>query len=123
MNPKDIISYVKKHPSGKVKIAYADMDGILRGKYISTAKFLSGIEKGTSFSRNYYMQRGRNGSYGRATVSDIKIIEIPGNIPVNSVAALAQMKDLFLPFRCRSQHSAPAPRKSVMQEHIIRERR
>ena len=49
MNQKDIINYVKKHPSGKVKIAYADIDGILRGKYISTAKFLTGIEKGTSF--------------------------------------------------------------------------
>lgn len=49
MNPKDIIGYIKKHPSGKVKIAYADIDGILRGKYISTEKFLSGLEKGTSF--------------------------------------------------------------------------
>lgn len=49
MNPKDIIGYIKKHPSGKVKIAYVDIDGILRGKYISTEKFLSGLEKGTSF--------------------------------------------------------------------------
>ena len=49
MTAKAIIEYVKKHPAGKVKIAYADMDGILRGKYISTDKFLSAIEGGTAF--------------------------------------------------------------------------
>ena len=49
MQTKEIIPYVKNHPSGKVKIAIADIDGILRGKYISSEKFLSIIEKGTSF--------------------------------------------------------------------------
>jgi glutamine synthetase len=49
MQAKEIIQYVKNHPSGKVKIAIADMDGILRGKYISAEKFLSITEKGTSF--------------------------------------------------------------------------
>jgi glutamine synthetase len=49
MQTKEIIQYVKNHPSGKVKIAIADMDGILRGKYISSEKFLSIAEKGTSF--------------------------------------------------------------------------
>jgi len=32
-----------------VKIAYSDIDGILRGKYISTEKLLSGIDSGTAF--------------------------------------------------------------------------
>ncbi len=41
MTNKEIIQYVKEHPSGKVKIAFADIDGILRGKYISSEKFLS----------------------------------------------------------------------------------
>ncbi len=41
MTTKEIIQYVKGHPSGKVKIAFTDIDGILRGKYISTEKFLS----------------------------------------------------------------------------------
>jgi glutamine synthetase len=49
MQTKEIIQYVKNHPSGKVKIAVADIDGILRGKYISSEKFLSIAEKGTSF--------------------------------------------------------------------------
>ena len=49
MNTNEILSYVKGHPSGKVKIAYADIDGILRGKYLSKDKFLSIAEKDTSF--------------------------------------------------------------------------
>ncbi|MEI9808749.1 MAG: glutamine synthetase family protein [Bacteroidota bacterium] len=49
MNTKEIIQYVKDHPSGKVKVAFADIDGVLRGKYISTDKFLSVIESGMSF--------------------------------------------------------------------------
>ncbi len=49
MTSKEIIQYVKEHPAGKVKIAYADIDGILRGKYIATEKFLSVIENDTSF--------------------------------------------------------------------------
>src|SRR5215207_3659328 len=49
MEKKEIIQYVKEHPSGKVKIAYSDMDGILRGKYVSAEKFLSFCEGTTSF--------------------------------------------------------------------------
>lgn len=49
MNTKEILQYVKQHPAGKVKIAFSDIDGVLRGKYISTEKFLSAIDKGTSF--------------------------------------------------------------------------
>ncbi len=49
MTTKAIIDYVRNHPSGKVKIAYADMDGILRGKYISTEKFLSAADSGSAF--------------------------------------------------------------------------
>lgn len=49
MTRQEILQYVKDHPSGKVKIAYADIDGILRGKYISTEKFLGVIEGNTGF--------------------------------------------------------------------------
>jgi glutamine synthetase len=49
MSTKEIIQYVQGHPSGKVKIAFADIDGILRGKYISTEKFLSVIKNGSAF--------------------------------------------------------------------------
>lgn len=41
MSNESIFEYVGKHPSGRVKIAVTDIDGVLRGKYISTEKFLS----------------------------------------------------------------------------------
>ena len=49
MDIKEILPYVKNHDSGKVKIAITDIDGILRGKYISTEKFLSIADADTSF--------------------------------------------------------------------------
>ena len=49
MTANEIIQYVKEHPSGKVKIAFADIDGVLRGKYISVEKFLSVYQSNTAF--------------------------------------------------------------------------
>ena len=49
MSTDEIIQYVKGHPSGKVKIAFTDIDGILRGKYISIEKFLSVANGGSGF--------------------------------------------------------------------------
>jgi len=48
VSQKEILKYVQSHPSGKVKIAYADIDGILRGKYIAVDKFLSALKDNTS---------------------------------------------------------------------------
>ncbi len=49
MTANEIIQYVKEHPSGKVKIAFADIDGVLRGKYISVEKFLSVYQSNAAF--------------------------------------------------------------------------
>jgi len=49
MTVQEILAYVKQHPSGKVKVAVADIDGILRGKYIAAEKFASIIEGRLSF--------------------------------------------------------------------------
>src|SRR4051812_14583163 len=49
MSKNEIIQYIKDHQSGKVKIAFTDIDGILRGKYISVEKFLSVCESTTGF--------------------------------------------------------------------------
>ena len=49
MDSKEILQYVRNHASGKVKIAITDIDGILRGKYISIEKFLSVVDSDTSF--------------------------------------------------------------------------
>jgi glutamine synthetase len=49
MTTQAILEYVRNHPSGKVKIAFADIDGVLRGKYISSEKFLSVCDGQTGF--------------------------------------------------------------------------
>jgi glutamine synthetase len=49
MTNEEILGYVKNHPSGKVKIALTDIDGVLRGKYISAEKFLSVVESNANF--------------------------------------------------------------------------
>ena len=49
MDKTEILQYVTNHASRKVKIAISDIDGVLRGKYISVEKFLSVAETGASF--------------------------------------------------------------------------
>ena len=49
MTTKEVLQYVRDHPSGKVKVAFTDIDGVLRGKYISSEKFSSVIEGGLGF--------------------------------------------------------------------------
>lgn len=43
------LKYAQQHPSGKVKVAVVDIDGILRGKYIATEKFMSIVESRMGF--------------------------------------------------------------------------
>jgi len=49
MDTKEILQYVKNHAAGKVKLAITDIDGVLRGKYISSEKFFSLTDSETSF--------------------------------------------------------------------------
>ncbi len=49
MTNKQIVDYVRSHPSAKVKIAFVDIDGVLRGKYMAAEKFLSVIKSGSGF--------------------------------------------------------------------------
>jgi glutamine synthetase len=48
MTKKDL-DYIKNHSSKKVKIGLTDIDGVLRGKYISVDKFLSVIKTDSGF--------------------------------------------------------------------------
>jgi glutamine synthetase len=49
MSNEEIFAYVSNHPSGRVKIAVTDIDGVLRGKYISNEKFLSVAQSDMGF--------------------------------------------------------------------------
>src|SRR5579863_5769690 len=49
MDKQQIISYLKEKNVDKIKFAFADIDGILRGKIISTEKFIDGLQDGCGF--------------------------------------------------------------------------
>ncbi|RYZ99305.1 MAG: glutamine synthetase [Sphingobacteriaceae bacterium] len=49
MNNDQIITYIKENNIQKVKFAFADIDGVLRGKTISTQKFVDGLKDGYGF--------------------------------------------------------------------------
>jgi len=49
MSHAEIFNYVSNHPSGRVKVAVADIDGVLRGKYMSSEKFLSVAQSNLGF--------------------------------------------------------------------------
>jgi glutamine synthetase len=48
-SPRDILEELKQSDVSKVKVAVADIDGVLRGKYIHRDKFLSAVEGGFGF--------------------------------------------------------------------------
>ena len=49
MTENQILDYVREHPDQRVKVALVDIDGVLRGKYISTDKFLSVVQSEMGF--------------------------------------------------------------------------
>lgn len=49
MSEVEIFDYVKNHIDQRVKVALVDIDGVLRGKYISTEKFFSILESHLGF--------------------------------------------------------------------------
>ncbi|MBC7399796.1 MAG: glutamine synthetase [Mucilaginibacter sp.] len=49
MNEHQITAYVQENNIQKIKFAFADIDGVLRGKVIHTKKFLDGLQSGYGF--------------------------------------------------------------------------
>ncbi len=49
MNEQQIASYLQDNNIQKIKFAFADIDGVLRGKLIHTKKFLDGLQTGYGF--------------------------------------------------------------------------
>lgn len=49
MNEAQIINYIQENNIKKIKFAFADIDGILRGKVIHYKKFLDGLKNGYGF--------------------------------------------------------------------------
>ncbi|MBD1391981.1 glutamine synthetase family protein [Mucilaginibacter glaciei] len=49
MNQEQVIAYIKDNNIQKLKFAFADIDGVLRGKVISKKKLLDGMQAGYGF--------------------------------------------------------------------------
>ncbi|MBK0379031.1 glutamine synthetase family protein [Mucilaginibacter segetis] len=49
MNNEQVIAYIKENNIQKIKFAFADTDGVLRGKIISQKKLLDGLHTGYGF--------------------------------------------------------------------------
>ena len=49
MNKQEITEYLEQNDIQKIKFAFADIDGVLRGKVIHRQKFLDGLESGYGF--------------------------------------------------------------------------
>src|SRR4029077_19291058 len=45
-SPAQVLESLRKAPGQKVKVAVADIDGVLRGKYLHKDKFFSAAESG-----------------------------------------------------------------------------
>lgn len=67
MTHQQIEEYVKQHASGKVKLAAADIDGVLRGKYISTDKFSSVLKGELGFCDVVFGWDANDVAYENAT--------------------------------------------------------
>ncbi|RXK49930.1 glutamine synthetase family protein [Aquirufa rosea] len=69
MTSNELKNYLSSHPTSKVKIAFTDIDGVLRGKYISTDKFLSILEKGTTFCDVVFGWDSSDALYSQSSVT------------------------------------------------------
>ncbi len=49
MDKQEIVRYLKDKDISKIKFAFADIDGVLRGKIINSKKFIDGLETGYGF--------------------------------------------------------------------------
>jgi glutamine synthetase len=46
----ELLEEVRRHPDGRVKVAVADIDGVLRGKVVHVDAFMAAVEAGVAFN-------------------------------------------------------------------------
>ncbi|MEH0153709.1 glutamine synthetase [Limibacter armeniacum] len=83
---QEIRELMIRHTSPKVKIAVADMDGILRGKVVSKEKFLSILEKGFGFCDVIFGWDASDELYEKTKVTGwhTGFPDAPANVDVNT---------------------------------------
>src|SRR5690242_721177 len=69
MDLKKIDSLLAEHNISKIKVGGFDIDGVLRGKYISREKFDSAVEKGLGFCDVIFGWDSSDALYDNVTVT------------------------------------------------------
>jgi glutamine synthetase len=65
--PRPVLNELARSKHEKVKVAVADIDGVLRGKYLQKAKFLSAAESGFGFCNVVFGWDSSDVCYDNAT--------------------------------------------------------
>ena len=96
MDKNEILQAIKDNSSGKVKIAFADIDGVLRGKYISVEKFLSACEGTTGFCDVIFGWDAADVAYDNATFTGwhTGYPDCPGKIDLNTYRKIPWENDV-----------------------------
>ncbi len=96
MNEKQILDYIKNHPSGKVKLAITDIDGVLRGKYISTDKFLSLVKSDLGFCNVVFGWDSNDVAYDNGSYSGwhTGYPDVPARLDLNTFRKIPWENDL-----------------------------
>ncbi len=116
---QDIIAKVKKYPGKKVKLAVADIDGILRGKIVSLDKFLSIADGGFGFCDVVFGWDSSDTSYdnGRYTGWHTGYPDAPAKVDLNTFRTVPWDNDIpFFLSEIVDKEGAPAdicPRQLV----------
>lgn len=69
MEQQEIIDYFDQHDIEKIKFAFADIDGVLRGKVINRRKFQAGLKHGIGFCNVVFGWDSNDVPYDNATVT------------------------------------------------------
>jgi glutamine synthetase len=69
MNKDQVIEYLKEKKIDKIKFAFADIDGILRGKVIHKQKFIDGLQDGYGFCDVVFGWDSNDACYDNTTLT------------------------------------------------------
>lgn len=69
MNTEEVIEIIKENEFSKIKVAVADIDGVLRGKFIHKEKFFQAVESSLGFCDVIFGWDANDEAYDNATVT------------------------------------------------------
>ena len=125
MKQEEIHNYVSQHPSGKVKVAITDIDGVLRGKYMSAEKFLSALKSNFGFCNVVFGWDAADMAYDNVEYTGWHsgYPDVPAHIDINTFRKIPWEQDLPF-FLCElagdEKHSNEICPRSLLKKVISR---